>query len=175
MRACERPLRIGRIGGRDAPLEALGQVLADAAPDGGIVAFLRNVDDHGHETAEPVGAHQRAYPGMLGEVEDVQREAEQDVLFDLEQLVPREGLEDLRERSPVEARRIELGTLQDPGDLAAKVRNLRDRTRIGRCGEQPDQRELAPEPAGGTEELRADVIEIGAPMDARFHACLRDE
>ena len=112
--ARERPLRIGGIGGRDAALVDAGEELADAPAHRGVVAVLRHEDEHRDEAVELVGPRERADARPLGQVHDLDREAVERLLVDLEELVARIVLEHVEERAAGVARRVEAGARRRP-------------------------------------------------------------
>ncbi len=175
MRPCERPFRVGGIGRGGAPFVDPRKELADAPADLAVVAVLRNEDEHRHEAVELVDARERADARPLGEIHDVDGEAVERFLVDLEKLVARIVFENVEESAAGVARRIESGAGNDFRHLVPQIGHLARHARIGARREQPDDAQLAFEPAILAEKLDADIVEIGAPMHARLDVGLGDD
>ena len=166
--AGERPLGVARIGRRHAALVGAGEVLADAPAHRRVVAVLRHEDEHRDEAVELVRPRERPDARPLGQVHDLDREAVERLLVDLEQLVARIVLEHVEERAAGVARRVEAGARRHLGDLVAQIRHLVERARIGVGGEQADDPQLALQAPFGREQLDADVVEMDAAVHARL-------
>ena len=104
-----------------------------------VVALARHVDEAGDEALERVAAHEQRDALALLQIEDADRGVEQLVLADLEQLVAREGVEDVR------AAPCRHGWSGDSPARATMWRTLRpqqrDRARAAAVGERGEQAE----------------------------------
>ncbi len=112
-----------------------GKALAQAR----VVALARHIDEAGDEAFERVAAHEQRDALALLQVEDADRGVEQLVLGDLEQLVAREGVEDVEQRLAVMALRGEAGALDRAPHLLPQQRDRVRAGAVGMRGEQADE------------------------------------
>ena len=171
----QEPFRIGRVSGRQAAVVNGRQELADAAADGGIVAVLGDEDEDGHEAIELIDAGEGADARPLRQVHDLDGEAVERVLVDLEQLVARIGVEHVEKRAAGMAARVEAGSGDHLRHLEAEIGHRARRARIGVGREQTDEAQLAAQAPVRQEQLDADVIEVNAAVHARLHVRLGDD
>ncbi len=164
-----------RIERRDVADKGACQIVADFRADMAVVAFARHEYQHRDKTVEAVAPRQNAHARPLVELHDGERKLVKRVLVDLEQFVARIMFEHVGERLAEMARRIKAGARLDIGDLAAQIRNVVRRARIGGGGEQADDTKFADQVAGGIEAFDADVIEIDAPVHVRVDIGLGDD
>src|SRR4029079_9659482 len=88
---------------RERRFEDRGKALAQAR----LVTLARHIDEAGDEAFERVLAHEQRDALALLQVEDADRGIEQLVLGDLEQLVARQGIEDVEQGLAVMTLRYE--------------------------------------------------------------------
>ena len=81
--------------------------------------------------------------GPLAQLQDAHGDVEQLVFGDLEQLVAREGVQDMRQRLAVMAGGGKPGALHHVRHLAAQQRNVARPAAVGAGGEQADKAALA--------------------------------
>ncbi len=116
---------VGRRGG-GASVERLRQDGVNLFADFGVVAVARHEHEHGHETVEAVEAQEHAHLGPLAEAQYAHGGREQFVFADLEQLVARKRVEDMRQRLAVMAvgleRRAVRGTCSHLAGAEAECR-----------------------------------------------------
>ena len=124
-------------------LEGLLHDRLHTAPEIGVIAVARDVDEAGHEALEIVAAQEQGDPLAFLQVEDPEAGVEQVVLGNLEQLVAREVLENIGQGLAVVAVGRQAGAFQDPLYLAPQQRNLAGRVVVRRGGEQADEKVLA--------------------------------
>ncbi|MNS90522.1 hypothetical protein D3C72_1245760 [compost metagenome] len=167
--ARQRLVRQLRIPGRDPTAPGLGQDAADALAQAGVEAFARNEAEHRDEAVERVLTREQPDARAVVQVQDAERRLQQLVLADLEQLVARVVLEDVLQALVVVAARRLPGALQGVGHLAPDQRHLLGHLVIGFGGEQADETGLARGLAVRAVTLDADVVHVGAAMDARAH------
>src|SRR5690348_1160924 len=96
------------------------QNLGKAAAQLGGVAVARHVDEAGDEAAEGIAPGEERDALPLLQAQDAERDVEELVRADLEQLVARVAVEDVEERLAVVARRIEARAFERAIDLAAQ-------------------------------------------------------
>ena len=101
----------------DRSRECLFQDGGEGLAQARVVAVARHVDEAGDEPFEGVTAHEQRDPLALLQVQDARRGLEQLVGCDLEQFVPRKGLEDVQEGLAVVALGAEPGALHRPPNL----------------------------------------------------------
>ena len=135
----------GRVVGALAA-ERLLQDLLDLAPVLGVEALARDEDEAGEEAAEDVAADEEPDAAALAEVEDAERDLEQLVLGDLEQLVPRVRLEDLDHRLVVVAAGQEPGAVEHVLHLPPQQRDLPRARAVGGVGEEAEEAALRRSP-----------------------------
>ena len=123
-----------------AALERVEQDRLDAPRELGREPVAGEVDEAGEEPVEVVLADEEAHPAPLLQAEDSLRSRVELVFVDLEQLVPRERLEDRHEVLPCVRRRPEAGPVEHRGDLPAQQGDLEGR-RVVRRG-CPEAEEL---------------------------------
>ena len=121
MGAGKEAIGIGRVGGGKPALIDLGQILAHLAADGRVVAILRDIDQNGNETIELVDPRQRSDARPFRELQDIQREFQQRVFIDLEELVPRIALHHMAEATSRIAVIGEAGALEDARHLVTDI------------------------------------------------------
>ena len=155
------------------PAEGLLQDLLDPLPVPRVEALPRQEDETRDEAAERVAADEEADAPALAEMEDPERDLEELVLRDLEQLVARIRLEDLDERLVVVAAAREPGPLDDVLRLAPEHRDLPRRRVVGGVRVEPEETALAGDLAARVEALDADVVEVGGPVHGRPRVRLR--
>ena len=139
----------------------------------GVEAIARQVDEAGEEAAERVAADEEPNALPLAEVEDPERDLEELVLRDLEELVARVRLEDLDERLVVVAALRQARALDHPLRLAAEDRDLPRARAVGGVRVEAEEAPLAGDLAGGVEALDADVVEVRGPVHGRARVRLR--
>ena len=158
-------------------LGAAERVLQDplkAAPEVGVVAIARHVDQARHEPGERIAAQEQPDLLPLLEVQDLLSDPEQLVVVGLQQLVARIGLEDVGQRLAGVPRRRQVGALDHLRDLVAQQRNVARVAVVRGRGEQPEEAVLADDLAFGVEPLHPDVVEIDRAMHGRAGIRLGD-
>ena len=156
----------GRVVGALAR-ERLLQDLLDLAPVLRVEPLARDEDQAGEEAAEHVAADEEPDAAALAEMEDAERDLEQLVVRDLEQLVPRVRLEDLDQRLVVVAAGQQARALEHALHLPPQQRDLPRARAVDGVREQAEEPALRSHLAGRVEALHADVVEIGRPVDGR--------
>ncbi len=155
------------------PVEGLAEDLVDPPPVLGVEALAREVDEAREEAAERVPPDEEADAPPLAEMEDAERDLEQLVLGDLEQLVARVRLDDLDQGLVVVAARDQLRALEDTLRLAAQHRDLPRARAVGGVRQEAEEAPLADDLARGVEALDPDVVEVRRPVDGRARVGLR--
>ncbi|GIX16140.1 MAG: hypothetical protein KatS3mg119_0326 [Rhodothalassiaceae bacterium] len=155
--------------------EGLAQDPRDLLAQARVVGFARHVDERGDEALEAVAADEGARARPLAQMQDAEGGGEQRILLDLEDLVAREGLEDVGERLAGVAARIETGAPADVLDLAPEQRHGEHAGRIGLGGEQADEAPLAHHRALLVVDLHPDVVHVDRPVDRRLDVRLGDD
>ena len=145
--AGDRRLAEGRAGMGDLAAERCAEDLADLQPHRARIAVARHIGEGRDEAVEAVEAQEGLDPRPLQHMHDAERLGEQFVLRDLEEIVAREGFDDMGERLAVMAARIEPGALDDARLLAPQQRDFGRELVIGRRGEEADEAPLADQPA----------------------------
>ena len=160
---------VGECGviGRDPAAVGLGQDLAGALAQVGIVAVARHEHQHRDEAVERVAPLEQPYARPVVEVQYAQGRGQQVVFRSLEQLVARIGLQDVAQALFVVAAGGLAGALQHAGHLGADQRHLMGGLVIGLGGEEADEADLAGGPAVGAVPLDPDIVHVAAAMDAR--------
>ena len=163
--------------GLELDLGAVQRLLQDVlkpAPDLGVVALARHVDEAGDEAREGVAAQEQAQRLALVQVQDLLHDLEQLVVAGLQQFVARIGLEDVDQRLARVAGGREAGALDQPRDLVPEQRDLAWIAIVGGRGEQAEEAVLAQDLAVGVEPADAQVVEIDRPVDGRAGVGLGD-
>ncbi len=181
VRGADDELDAGQDRFRDLGLEldlgAVQRLLQDVlkpAPDLGVVALARHVDEAGDEAREGVAAQEQAERLALVQVQDLLHDLEQLVVAGLQQLVARIGLEDVDQRLARVAGGRQAGALDQPRDLVPEQRDLARIAIVGGRGEQAEEAVLAQDLALGVEPADAEVVEIDRPVHGRAGVGLGD-
>ena len=124
MHAHQHALAEIRLEAGNAPVECLGEDLADALRDLGVEAVARDEDEGRDEAVEAVAPHEQPRARPLLEAQDPVRHGGERLGIDLEQLVARQGFEDADERLSRMARRIEAAGRDDAAHLSPQERDL---------------------------------------------------
>ncbi len=146
------------------PVQRLTQDLLGAQPDRGGVAVPGQVHHAGHEPAVDVLAQEQPGPRVGPQVQHPEGDRGQLVRGDLEQLLPRVGLQDLGQVLAVVAVRPGAAALQHLGQLAAQHRDPGDALVVGLVGEQAEEAVFADHLAGLVDPLDRDVVEVTGPV-----------
>ncbi len=157
--------------GREGAFENGGKALAQR----GVVAVARHVDEAGHKASERIAAHEKRDALALLQTEDTHGDVIEIVLGGLEQLVARKGLEDMRERLAIMARRLEAAAGKHAGHFAPQQRNRARRTAIGERGEKAEEEAHADDIAARVKKLDADRVHMHRPMYLGTAAGFADE
>src|SRR6185437_9744677 len=102
----------------ESQFEDRGEVLAQRRA----VMLTRHIDEARDEALERVAARKERDALAILQAEDAERDVVELILGNLEQLVARIGLEDMRQRLAVMAVRIEAAAPQHAGDFEAQER-----------------------------------------------------
>ena len=172
--AGQRAVAEAGVVGRQASAVGLGENVPGLLAQVGIVAITRHEQQHRGEPVERVLALEQLHPRPIGQVQDAQRDLQQLVLADLEELVARVVLDDVLEALLVVAARRGAGAGENPGHLLADQRHHAGGLVIGLGGEQADEAHLARGAAVLAVALDADVIHVAAPVDPAAHVRLCD-
>ena len=156
----------GRVVGALAA-ERLLQDLLDLAPVLGVEPLARDEDKAGEEAAEHVATDEEPDAAALAEMEDAERDLEQLLVCDLEQLVPRVRLEDLDQRLVVVAAGQQPGAIEHVLHLPAQQGDLPRACAVDGVGEEPEEAAFRFHLAGLVEPLHTDIVEIGRPVHGR--------
>ena len=175
LHAHQRPLGEVGVERRNAPLIGLGEQGADALAHVGVVAIAGDEDEQRHEPVEAIDAREHPHARSGLEIQYPFRPFLQLVRTDLEQLVAREGIENIEQRLAVMAGRRIPGPLDHPRHLVAQNRDLDGWADVGRGGEEADEADLASRRAVAVVSLDAEVIHVGAPVHAAAHVGLGDD
>src|SRR2546423_7612102 len=97
----------------------------------GVVAVARDENEQRDETVEAIAADKYLHLRPFAKPQDSQRGVKQLLLIDLEQFVPGEGVEEVRQRLAVMAVAREAGALQHMLHLQAQERNIRGPSAVG--------------------------------------------
>src|SRR5262249_11957641 len=139
----------------------------------GVVALEREEEKTRQEAAERVAPDKEPHPATLAEVQDPERDVEELVLVDLEELVTGVALEDLDEGLVVVAASDESTALDDALHLSSEHRNLPGGRPVGRVGEEAEEAALAGHRSLLVEAFEADVVQVSGPVDRGARICLR--
>ena len=101
----------GRQPAGERAFEDRGEALAQLR----VVALARNIDEAGDKAFEPIAADEQSDALPVLQIENADGGVEQLVFAGLEQLVAREGLEDVQQCPAVMARRRKSGAFDDHG------------------------------------------------------------
>src|SRR5579875_1759491 len=91
----------------DLRTESLFEERAELPAQRGAIALARQIDETGNEAAERIAAQEKRDTPAFLQAENAHGDVVEIVLRDLEELVARKGLEDMRQRLAVMAMRIE--------------------------------------------------------------------
>ncbi len=147
--------------------ERLGQDLADLDPVGRVEAVARDEHEAGHEALVAVRAHEQPHALTLAQLEDPDRDLVQVLDADLEQLVPRERVDDLDQRLVVVAAGHEPGALTDGLRLLAQHRDVGRHLVVGARRVEAEEAPLADDVALVVELLDADVVQVRGAVHRR--------
>ena len=148
--------------------ERLAQDLADPHAVGGVEAVAREEDQARDEALVAVAAQEQPHALALAEVEDAARDLVELVRAHLEQLVAREGVDDLGERLVVVAAGRERRRARAPPRPCGAASGCRGGTlAVGERRVEAEEAALADDVAVGVEALDADVVEVARPVHGR--------
>ena len=158
----------------DLAVEGRRQQPADHGAGAAAIGLARHVDEDRGEALVKVEAGEHPHPRPFVELQDDQREMDERVLVDLEQLVAGIGVEHVRERLAGMAVRREPRPCEHACDLAAEIGDVAGRAGIGGRGEQTDDLYSARRPAVA-EVLDPDHVHRHPPVHPRARAGLGDQ
>ena len=115
--------------------EDCGEALAECR----VVALARHIDEAGDEAFERVAADEQRDALSFPKIEDPDDCLEQLVFIGLEQLVARQGVQNVQQRLAVMACRRQPGALDDAPDLEPQQRDRVRAAAVGERGEQPEK------------------------------------
>ena len=171
----ERTLWEVGIERHDAAVVGVGQKRADALAHAGRVAVARRIHEHRHEAVEAIDARKHPHPRPRLQVEHPLGPVLQLLDADLEQLVAREGAENVEHRLGVMAvGRIAAGC-EHLIDLVAQERDLAGRAHIGLGCKEADEAQLAFGAAVRPIGLHPDVVHVRPAVHAGNHVGLGDD
>ena len=147
--------------------EARANDAFDALAHLGVVAVARHVHQAGIETFVAVAAHEQPDAAAFVQIDDAAHDGDELGRRRLEQLVAREGLDDVDHRLGVVALRRQAEMFDHRVELAPQQRNVRRRRVIGARGPQAEEAMFTGDIAGGIEGLDADVIDVAGAMHRR--------
>ena len=163
--AGQRVVGEARVVGRDPAAERLRQHARRAGDEPRLVGVPRQIEQDGDEAVERVASGEQLDPRSVVQVQDGQRDRQQVLFADLEQLVAREVLQDVVQ-PPVAVAAVALaGSGQHILDLAPQERNVLHRIVVGFRGEEADETDLATGLAVGAVPAHADVVHVRAAVD----------
>src|SRR5262249_28680821 len=131
-------------------------------------------DEARQEAAERVAPDEESHAAALTEVEDAERDVEELVLVDLEELVARIVLENLDDRLVVMTAGNESTPLDDALCLPAQHGNLPRGGPVGSVRVEAEEAALAGDHAVLVEPLEPDVVQIGGPVYGGARVRLRE-
>ena len=167
-------VREARIVGRNATAIGFREQLAGANSQPGVVAISRHVEQDRSKPIERVDPDEQLHPWSVEQVENVQRDSEKVVFADLEELIPRKGLENIREPSRVVASFQKAGPHENATDLFPEEGNVLRGLVVGLHGKEPDESHLADWFPARAKAPDADVVHVDPPMDPRPKVRLGD-
>jgi len=155
-------------------VEALHEHVLQAFAEPRGEPLTREGDDDRHLATEEILPDQDPDPGLLLELE--QTDDERSELFgrSLEQLVLREGPEELDDRLVVVRARDQVLGRQDLLQLVVQQGGLGGRLHVRLRREQTDQPRLSGDPSVGRDLAHPHVVHPGSAMDGRVGLRLRD-
>ncbi len=156
----------GRIQGRQPPAPGPRQDRARLLGQGRVEAVARHIEQDRDEAVEGVAAHEHAQARPVVKVHDTERDIEQLVFGNLEQLVAGVALQHILQPALVVTADGLAGPGHDIGRLLPDQRHLGGRLVVGLGGEQADEAHLAHRAAVGPVPLDPDVVHVGAPVHA---------
>ena len=109
--------------------ERLGEDCGEALAECRVIALARHIDEAGDEAFERVAADEQRDALSFPKIEDPDDRLEQLVFIGLEQLVARQGVQNVQQRLAVMACRRQPGALDDVADLEPQQRD-----RVAGCG-----------------------------------------
>ncbi len=154
--------------------QRLPQDLLEAAPDLGVVALARHVDEARHEPGERVAPEEQADLLPLLQVQDLLRDLEQLLFRHLEQLVARIRLENVGQRLARVPGRRQVGALHHALDLVPEQRDVARIAVVRGRGEQAEEAVLADHLALGVEPLDPDEVQVHRAVHGRARVRLGD-
>ncbi len=160
---------------RQAAGEGALQDLSKAAPQRRVVALARGVDETGDKAFERIAPHEQRDPLPLLKVENADRDVEQLVGVALEQLVARQGVEDVEQGLAVVARRRQPGALEDLADLLPQQRDRPRVAAVGSRGEQPEKEPDADDLAAAAKTAHPDRVHMRPAVHRRAPVRLGDD
>jgi hypothetical protein len=138
-------------------------------------AVARQVDEAGDVAAVVVAAQEEPDLLALAQPQHAERDRQQLLDGDLEQLGAGEGLQDLDEVLAVVAGERDARAAQHLVQLGAQHRDAGDRLVVGDVGEQAEEAALADHLAGLVEQLHPDVVEVRRAVHGRLAVRLGDD
>ncbi len=139
----------------------------DALAHFGVVAVARHVHQAGIETFVAVAAHEQPDAAAFVQIDDATHDGDELGSRSLEQLVAREGFDDIDHRLGVMALRWQPEMFDHRIELAPQERNVRRRRVVGARRPQAEEAMFTGDIAGGIEGLDADVIDVTGTMNGR--------
>jgi hypothetical protein len=104
-----------------------------------VIALARHIDEAGDEAFERVAADEQRDTLSFPKIEDADDCLKELVFIGLEQLVARQGVQNVQQRLAVMACRRQPGALDDVANLEAQQRDRVRTAAIGVRGEQPEK------------------------------------
>ena len=143
---------------RQRPGERLGEDRGETLAQRGVVALARDVDDARDKALERVAPDKQREALALLQIEDADRGVVKRVDPGLEQLVAREGVEDVDQRLAVMAGRRQAAPGDDLPDFLPQQRHIARIAAISRRGEEADEQRQAGNLAVAAETAHADRV-----------------
>ena len=147
--------------------QLLAQHALDPVANGRVETLARNVGQAGEEAAVLVATHEQAWPGALLELEHATGDVEQLVRRALEQLVARQGLQDVAQCLARIGIAAQTGAAHHRLVLQAHQRNFLRAARVGGGREQAQETLLGHRTAVGVEAQHADVVHVAGTAHPR--------
>ena len=141
----------------------------------GVEAIAGNEHHARVEPAKALAAHEQAGLGAFLQIENSAGELQQFLGTGLEQLVPRQGLENVHQGLACVRAGPQAGHLQHPLDLDPNQRCVLAATNVGTGSEQTDDPLFATDPTLIVEPQDRDVIHIAIAVDSRATIGLGDD
>ena len=145
--------------------ERFGEDRGEALAECRVIALARYIDEAGDEAFERIAANEQRDALSFPEIEDPDDRLEQLVFRGLEQLVARQGVQNVQQRLAVVACRRQPGALDNVADLEPQQRDRVRAAAVGERGKQPEKQVDADHLAARRKPAQSDRIHRRGSMN----------